>query len=292
MRLVFVHGINNQGSSTQQIIENWRGALAKVLSPPDLEILNRTEIVAPFYGDVLAEETARNVRAGAQAIAQGAGDLPDDEKEFYREALEDIAPAAGVTETNIRDAAGATGPIEQGLPHDRRLLAIVRALETISPLKGSLVLRLLPQAFVYLSRESASQRIDPIVKPVLSGKQCVVIGHSLGSVVTYKLIREGVADSVPFYLTLGSPLAIKAVQNRVGPAFERAACVKRWLNGLDPDDAVTIGRSLKETTFGPGVENIDDIENGSDDPHSIEKYLQDKRVADAIIRALRACETD
>jgi hypothetical protein len=288
MRLVLVHGINNQGSSEQGIIDSWLGALEQSLSSADMAVVRRAEIVAPYYGDVLLAETEKNGRAGPQAIAQSVGDLPDEEEEFYREALEDIAPAAGVRESDIRAAAGATGPVEQGLPHDRRLLAIVRALETISPLKGSLVLRILPQAFVYLSRPTAWEAVDSIVRPALGGEKCVVVGHSLGTIVTYKLIREGAATDVPFYLTLGSPLAVKAVQNRIGPAFERAAIVKKWLNALDPDDAVTIGRALKETTFGPGVENIDDVENGDQDAHDIHMYLRDKRVAASIVRALSA----
>lgn len=285
MRLVLVHGINNQGSSEQGIIDSWLGAIEHSLSPADMALVRRAEIVAPYYGDVLLAETEKNGRAGPQAIAQSVGGLPSEEEEFYREALEDMAPAAGITESDIRAAAGMTDPIELGLPHDRRLLAVVRALETISPLKGSLVLRILPQAFVYLSRPSAWEAVDKIVRPALSGN-CVVVGHSLGTVVTYKLIREGAASEVPFYLTLGSPLAVKAVQNRIGPAFERAACVKKWLNALDPDDAVTIGRGLKTTTFGPGVENIDDVENGDQDAHDIHMYLRDSRIAAAIVRSL------
>jgi hypothetical protein len=112
-----------------------------------------------------------------------------------------------------------------------------------------------------------------------------VVGHSLGSVVTYGLLREHARRSIPLYLTLGSPLAVKAVKNAIGPPFERPANVKFWLNGLDPDDAVTIGRGLKTTTFGPNIENIDDIENGAE-PHDIRMYLRDARVAKALLKSV------
>jgi hypothetical protein len=290
-RLVLVHGINNEGRSEQKTIDTWLDALSKAVAPADMAMIRRAEIVAPYYGDVLAEETNRKSQAGAQPVAQGLAETSataPDEAEFYAQALEDFAPAAGVTEADIRAAAGVAGPIEQGLPHDRRFLALLRALETISPLKGRVVLRLLPQAFVYLNRATATQAVNDIVKPALADENAVVVAHSLGTIVTFKLLREAAAPQVPFYLTLGSPLAVRAVQNAVGPAFERPGCAESWLNALDPDDAVTIGRALNTANFGDGVENIDDIENGSGDPHDIRMYLRDTRVADAIVRAMSA----
>ena len=68
--------------------------------------------------------------------------------------------------------------------------------------------------------------------------------------------------------------------------FARPNSVSSWLNGLDRDDAVTIGRSLKETTFGSGIENVDDIDNGDENPHDIRMYLRDGRIAEALVRAV------
>ena len=46
-----------------------------------------------------------------------------------------------------------------------------------------------------------------------------------------------------------------------------------------------IGAGMEEGA--PGIDNISDIDNGYDDPHSIVGYLSDKRIADAIVVALR-----
>lgn len=286
MRLILVHGINNEHRSSQHIIDEWLEGLAEVLSAPDMAIVRGAKVSAPYYGDILVE--AMSARVGrAEAIAQGAGDVSSDEAAFYSQALEDFAPAIGVTETDIRSQAGATSPVEQGLPHDRRFLALLRAIETVSPDKGRLVLKLLPQAFTYLFRKNVTDAVEEVVRPsLLTDDPAVIVAHSLGTIVTYKLLRENPAARANFYLTLGSPLAVRAVQNAIGPAFERPARVARWLNGLDPDDAVTIGRALKENFDWTGVENVDDIENGSEDPHSIAMYLRDRRIAGAIVRAL------
>jgi hypothetical protein len=48
---------------------------------------------------------------------------------------------------------------------------------------------------------------------------------------------------------------------------------------------VALHARLDQATFVPGIENLDDIENG-DDPHAIERYLRDPRVARAIHAAL------
>jgi hypothetical protein len=286
MHLVFVHGINNQDRSERQIIDEWLGALGRVLSSSDMATIRAAEIVAPYYGDVLYAATMRQSKAGIEPVAQSVADAPGDEAEFYRQALEDMAPAAGVTESDVAAEVAAKEAVEQGFPHDRRLLGLLRALEFVSPFRGSLVLRFLPQAFVYLHRDAVANEIDAIVRPVIKNQPSVIVGHSLGSVVTFKLIRAEEAIRVPFYLTLGSPLALAAVQNAIGPAFGRPDYVRSWLNGLDRDDAVTIGRSLTDTAFGPGIVNIDDIDNGDENPHDICMYLRDHRIAEALVRAV------
>lgn len=286
MRLVLVHGINNEGRTADAIIDEWLGALAQALSPADMAVVRAAEIVAPYYGDVLYEATERQNQAGPKAVALSVAEASSDEAAFYRQALEDMAPAAGVTEAEVRAAVGAGDAVELGLADDRRLLALVRALEHVSPWQGSVVLKLLPQAFVYLNREVATASVDDIVRPAITERPCIVVGHSLGTIVTFKLLRDELRVRVPFYLTIGSPLAVAAVKNAIGPIFARPDSVNAWLNGLDRDDAVTLGRALKETTFGPGIENVDDIDNGKADPHAANMYLRDRRLAEALVRAL------
>ena len=285
MRLVFVHGIDNQGRSEQIVIDEWLNALSFALSPADMAKLRQAEIVAPYYGDVLYQAVVGESQAGPEPIAQSAV-VDGDEAKFYLEALQEMAPAAGVTQADILAEAPAGEAIEQGLPHNRRLIAVFRALERISPFHGRHVLKFLPQAFVYLNRPATADAIDKIVRPALTAQPCVIVAHSLGTVVTFKLLRNEVAARSPSYITLGSPLAVRAVKNAIGPVFARPNQIPSWLNGIDLDDAVTIGRVLTAATFGPGIDNLDDIDNGSDEPHAVRMYLRDRRIAEAIVRAV------
>jgi hypothetical protein len=286
MRLIFVHGINNQGKSEGQIIDEWLGALSHSLSPSENQVLRGADIAAPYYGDALYAATQRESEAGPQPVSQSIAETPGEEADFYRDALEDITPAAGAMESDIVAECASDAPVEQGFPHDRRLLALIRVLERISPFHGQVALSFLPQAFVYLRRLSAAEEVDKIVKPALTSGPCIVVAHSLGTIVTFKLLRSQPAASVPFYLTLGSPLAIRAVKNAIGPVFARPNKVSMWRNAFDPNDAVALGRALDTNTFGPGIENIGDIANGADDPHDIRMYLKDRRVAEELARAV------
>ena len=285
MRIILVHGINNENNSSEGIIDGWLAAIKPHMDPAIFSRMRSADIAAPFYGKVLHEWTEKRGR-GAAPIAQAAGDPDSDEARFYKRALEEFLPAVGVSESEIRAMEDTTAPVEQGLPHDRRLLALLRALETISPLKGQAVLRLIPQAFTYLNRQGATRDIDQIVRPYLSGDPCIVIAHSLGTIVTFRLLRGEPGADVPFYLTLGSPLAVQAVKLAIGPPFGRCSRIKRWVNAIDPNDAVTVGRALTPTTFGNGIENIGDVDNGSEDPHSVARYLTSPDVVAALTSAL------
>ncbi len=241
MRIVFVHGINNQGKSSAKIVDEWLGALAHTVPPSDMAKIKACEIVAPYYGDILHDATVAKTEAGAAPVAQGVAGASTEEAEFYSDALSEMAPAAGVREHDVRAEETAPEPLEQGFPHNRRLLAVARALEVVSPLQGRLILRFLPQAFVYLRRKHVENAIDDVVAPYLS-QNGIVVAHSLGTVISFKRFRRDGSPQVPLLITLGSPLAVRAVQNSIGPAFGRQECTARWQNFVDPNDAVTIGR--------------------------------------------------
>jgi hypothetical protein len=61
--------------------------------------------------------------------------------------------------------------------------------------------------------------------------------------------------------------------------------VQRWLNGVDVDDFVTLGKGLTAETFASGIENKLDIDNGSG-AHDIVEYLRDPEIAQTISDAL------
>ena len=292
MRLVFVHGIKHEGKSSEWIVEEWKKCLsAGVTEDADKALLTEKPATAPFYGDKLFELTETTTKAGDDLTPQGAGEVTGDEAEFYADALAELAArypvevAEEIVAQEAELAAQGDDLVAQGInPHNRRLLAVVRAIETLSPLHGDVTLRLLPQAFTYLKRAHATATIDDIVRPELEKGPCIVVAHSLGTVVSFKLLRE-LGQTVPFYMTIGSPLAIKAVQKPLKTPKGIRPNMGEWLNAYDRDDFVTIGKPL-DGNFGNGMVDIE-VENDGEDAHSHVGYFSQKSVADALIGAIR-----
>jgi pimeloyl-ACP methyl ester carboxylesterase len=177
------------------------------------------------------------------------------------------------------EQAVAQGPLD-----DRRLLAILRVLESISPLHGEVVLRVVRQAYAYLKRDEVADAVDAKVRSSLETGPCIVVAHSLGTVVAFKLLRAQTQD-VPLFVSLGSPLGLMSVQSALKRPRVKPSGVGRWYNGLDPNDLVTLGKSLTSETFAPDIINKVDIDNG-DEPHWIERYLQNADVRREIGREL------
>jgi pimeloyl-ACP methyl ester carboxylesterase len=136
---------------------------------------------------------------------------------------------------------------------------------------------------------SVIERIEP------GGGPFVVIGHSQGSMIAYavlqKLARERTDLEVPLFVTIGSPLGIKEVQDELRRITQQAqlavpGCVGRWLNVADPLDPVAFDKWLKDdfrATNGVRVE--DELEWNKDSPrhpHSGTGYLQTKPVRRAV----------
>jgi hypothetical protein len=285
MRIVLVHGINQEGKSEAAIKAEWLADLKRGLGRA--EIAADIDIRAPFYGDLLKQLTD-----GAEplAVEQGLGGVPDtDELMFLSSALNEQAQAVGVERKDImaeERALAAGGPVEQSLLMNRRLNAVLRALEKVSPVHGAVVMRLLRQAYAYLKKPGVGGQVDAIVRPVLDAGPAIIVAHSLGTVVTFKLLRTLALERrplhVPLFVTVGSPLPLMAVQAALGPAFLRPLGVDRWLNAVDPADVIALGQGLDKSNFADGIDNIRDVKHADDNPHGIEGYLGDGRVAEAI----------
>jgi pimeloyl-ACP methyl ester carboxylesterase len=116
----------------------------------------------------------------------------------------------------------------------------------------------------------------------------LVIGHSLGSVVSYLALVRHPEWAVPNLVTLGSPLATDTVfptLGTVGPdGYGRwPQALERWVNVAAHDDPVVDGTRLADR-FGPRVE--DRIVDNGHRPHDPEPYLNAAATGAAIAAAL------
>ena len=289
MRLIFLHGINQDGRDPKELKRQWIADLEAGIGRPNA--LAGTDIAMPYYGDALV--AAASLKSGA--IAQGLSESDErDLAHFLVEGLDEQASAVGISKTAIaeeQELAPAVGTVvPQGFPMDRRINAIVSLLERVSPLHGDLALRLLGQAYAYLKNVNARRAVDDIVRPALEGGPAVVVSHSLGTIVGFAALRErarkGHPADVPLFVTIGSPLALSTVQRAIGPTFANPAGVGRWMNLRDPDDLISLNRGLDSPRFAGPIENFDDFNNPGKDPHAIPGYLTCSPIAAAISSVL------
>lgn len=290
MRMIFVHGINQQGKSSQKILDEWLSSLHATYATLGHDPLsNLSRIEAAFYGDTL--EQLSSVKLKSEAIALGAEEAPEDFDEFAVDALKEMALRMGVTEAQIEAEVSETAITQGAGPHKKLLKAIARVIETVSPFHGTLALRVLGQAHAYIRNQHVHDEVNKLVRPLFEDDEpAIVVSHSLGTIVAYSMLREfaknGRPRQSPMLVTLGSPLGIDSVRRSFPKPRVKPNNVLRWVNGADPEDFVALRPELNNDNFGPGIENYPDIENGYENPHSIAGYLNDPRIAKAIAESI------
>lgn len=285
MKVIFVHGINNEHLDSDKIKEIW-GDLLKKTSAREY-LFDGFELVAPFYGKRLAE-LSKPAAGSVKAVAQGdAPAVPEKDAKFAAELLEEIARDLEVSDAEISELKGSE-PAQQGPILDYVLHPLLRLIEKKFPGAGDIALSFVQQANTYFNTPGVREEIDEMVAPSLrTNESQIVIGHSLGSVVTYSVLRE-LETKTALYLTLGSPLSLLTIRRKLGPPKVIPKGVELWANGIDPSDPVGLGNDLANTKFVKGIQPIKGINNGFGlKAHSIHGYLSNTDVAQHVVSAIQ-----
>lgn len=183
--------------------------------------------------------------------------------------------------------------VERGAVNWEWVQAIARILERKVPGLGRLGLSFVRQVDGYLTRPHIRKAVDEMVEPHLLCGSTVVVSHSLGTIIAYRLLRKAKKKAkVPLFVTLGSPLGIDIVKRHLRPpGLTVPEGVKRWLNGTDERDYVALHARLDRKTFAEGIENVSDIDNRND-AHAIADYLSDSTICWRIHSAVCSPQTD
>lgn len=281
MRLVFVHGMRQERHPAANLLHAWRKSLNDTwdrlgLARPDIE----PEM--PYFGDVL-DQLTREIH-GDGVVSRGA---PGTAMSQTEEAMiREFADAYNVDDAEVRAELGSE-VVARGPANWEWVQAMGRVLERRIPLFRSIGVSFVVQVDAYLNRPHIMQAVDDIVAPFFKLGPVVIVSHSLGTIVSYRLLRQTNQADVPLFVTLGSPLGINAVKDCIRPPkLAQPSQVGHWLNGVDARDFVALYKKLNAKTFCAGIENITDIHNRQEDAHSIIDYLADARVSRAIHGAL------
>jgi alpha-beta hydrolase superfamily lysophospholipase len=285
-RLLLVHGRGQGGQDPTSLKAEWlatlgRGAAAIGRTVPAVDVQ------FPFYGDVL-EEFARQSAIPLTSDIQARGTADQDEfLVFQAEFAEAVRQRAGVTDAEV-DAEYGADPQPRGPLNWKWVQAILRAIDKHSPAMNQKSLETFTRdVFLYTTRAGVRDEIDRIVAEKLTEEPTVVVAHSLGTVVAYSVLRnDRRALKVPMFVTVGSPLAVRAVRDQFRP-LRSPAPVQSWFNAFDSRDVVAL-YPLDQANFpiSPRVSNDGSVKNSTSNRHGIAGYLDDKTVAKQILDAL------
>lgn len=288
-RLLLVHGRGQQGLSPANLKKTWLAALQRGVGHVHSVLPANLQVAFPFYGDKL-DEFVRAFDIPLTSTVQARGGGVDDEfLTFQAEVAEELRVKAGVTDAQVDQEYGGV-PGERGPLNWKWVQAILRALDKHGQGMNEKSLELFTRdVFLYCTRTGVRDEIDRIVAAQLTEEPTVVVGHSLGSVVAYSVLTtDRRSVKIPLLVTVGSPLAVRAVRDQFRPLRSPAA-LGAWYNAFDPRDVVAL-YPLDGSNFPviPAVENYSKVSNHTNNRHGIDGYLDDDTVAKRILGALGA----
>lgn len=285
-RVVVCHGIGYQYKHSESILTEWYDALRVGMTDAAHPVPDARDIAVVYYGSCFR---SRGTKGG---VDDELGDIPPLRIGDVRDPLE--------LELLEAFASGTEAPLPGGKGLGQMALRRLEQSEGLGKPAGRVVIWMVRQVRRYLDpddtvRTCAQRRFERVVTPDTK----VVIGHSLGSVVAYEALRAHPEWNVHTFISLGSPLGVRAIRDRLLPTppkdGEGFPPVTRWVNVAAKDDPIALVKQL-----APVFGDVDDqpVVNlpwhhpgkyvfGS---HSVLRYLTTGEVADAVAGALLATD--
>jgi hypothetical protein len=279
MNLIFIHGRSQGGQDQTQLKEIWVNTWKDGLRAAELEFPHEWTIHFPYYGDLLdALVQQEDAPVGAKPRgAQPSGNLRPGLLTFEAEVLGEMAVKHGADPNTFFDGQ----PKERGVGSWEWVQAILRALDAHTSFGSASVERFTRDVYYYLTLPHIRSKIDDTVRNTITAGPCVVVGHSLGSIVGYNVLHSLPKNlEVRRYITVGSPLGVHAIRDRLDQPLKTPACLMDWFNAMDTRDIVAL-RPLTSSDFNvePEIRNKTTVDNQTDNHHGIIGYLNDSDVA-------------
>lgn len=299
-QLVFVHGRSQQGKEAGALKAEWIASFKEGLARNGLQLpLAESDIRFPYYGDTLDEMVKGRSAADAVDVIVRGTESDEAEQRFMREVLAEVRKKERITDRKL-DAVLDREVVERGPLNWEWLQGVLRAVDRYVPFgSGSAVALATNDVYHYLTNTAIRNEIDSGVASAIRGdRETVVVAHSLGTVVAYNALRQRGADAhwqVPLFVTLGSPLGVKVIRDKVTALKQPRQCppcARTWFNAMDERDVVALypltTRVFSLNPVDPSILNKTDVANQTENRHGISGYLNDPEVARRVHDALTA----
>jgi hypothetical protein len=277
-RIVAVHGIGQQMLGEEALLKDWWPALQDGLRRSGDPRVPRGDVAMAFYGDVFRPE-ARTLAVGEPPYT--AADVAPGLEEgllmaWWAEAARiDAAVVAPDADNTLARTPGSVQAALRALSRSRFFSNVVLR-SMVADLK---------QVSAYLTDPKVREAVRGRVMGAISGDTRVVVGHSLGSVVAYEALCALQGHGVRALVTLGSPLGIPMVFERLQPQPGRWPGCERmvWTNIADGGDVVAL---VKDLRAGFGQQVVGRVVHNGAHAHDVVPYLTAEATGTAIGRGL------
>ena len=259
MRILMVHGIAQGAFQPEDLTKTWTKTLQEGFEAARKPWPGAVEIDFPYYAKALDDFVAKaNLPTPQDVVQKGPGQNTQFEQ-FMQQALEDMQQGGSISDQEIRTQMPSGVPQEKGIQNWGWVQAIARAIDSRFTDAASFTIeKFLRDVYLYVSNREITRQINAIVEAKLTADPTIVIGHSLGSVVAYNVVRKNKAKmNLRRFITVGSPLGIRAISSKLGIP-ENPAGQDGWYNAFDDRDIVALN-PLNKTYFDadPSIVNYD-----------------------------------
>lgn len=306
--VTFIHGMANKPPA-DDLLRLWRNALADAATPLPLGDMGVSSSMI-YWADLLYEKpdddlsAYEGVRENSAEAVDGGGSAPPPQPRNAAEAAFVAGLRAKLTSLSDAELDAATQPAVPAQPQG--------ALERV-PLPWFIKKRVLnaylrdvhhylfnvtfaPQGRTPVPIQDVIRErfVAALATPVT--RPHIVISHSMGTLIAYDCLKR-VADCavVDGLITIGSPLGLDEIQDKLQPewtraeGFPRAKVTGDWLNFFDRLDPVCgFDPQLANDYREGGAEAVKDIvvQNDGAWRHSISKYLRQGALSGALRKLL------
>lgn len=297
-QLVFVHGRAQERKDSIALKKEWIDAWRIGLDAAGLAMpITEADIRFPYYGDTLEQLAGGADPAAAAAVIVRGTELDAEEKRFANAIARHIQERF-VSKAELATVAGQD-VVDRGPLQWEWFQGVLAAVDRYVPGASAASIALATHdVYQYLKNEVVRDTIDEgVMQAMTPGVETVVVSHSLGTVVAYRLLRQfGQAKGwrVPQFVTLGSPLGVTEIRETVmkWSPTRCPPCVDAWFNAYDKRDVVALYPLTTEyfplDPLRPAIDEHDAVNNGTDNRHGIGGYLDDpvvaRRIHDALVR--------
>jgi hypothetical protein len=309
--VTFIHGISNKPPAAD-LLRIWRDTLAGTAAPLPLGDLGVTSSLV-YWADLLYEAPDTDLTAyegvleSTPAAVDAAGDAPPpqartpEEAEFIARLRATLAgepdlELAGVLPGPAMAATARQGTLERvPLPWFLKQRVMNAFLRDVHHYLFDVEFGPPGRPPVHIQQVIRQRFLDAVCAPAVS-RPHVVVSHSMGTVIAYDCLKRlDACATVDGLITIGSPLGLDEVQDKLKPGWSRAdgfpsdKVAGGWTNlfdrldpvcGFDPQVASDFGRADVRV-----VEDIP-VQNEGTWRHSATKYLRQPAFGAALRRML------